>query len=385
MYVPARLALFSAAIFLVIGIFLPFWPLWLTGRGLGPVEIGIVLAAGPWIRIVVTPVFAHVADRFGARWGVMLGAAAGALLCFLAFVFTHGFWAILALSLAAGVFFAPIIPLGENVTLLLSVRRRFSYARVRLWGSLAFILGAVGGGWLLDGRSSELVLWMLIAAWGLVVAACLAMPRVPVEPDASDAAPRAPLRRIGTNRAFLTVLGAAGLIQAGHAAYYGFGTLHWRAAGIDETVIGALWAEGVIAEVLLFWFAGGLAARIGPARALFFAGLAGVARWAITAATVALPALAAAQALHALTFGLAHLAVMAFIARAVPDSISATAQSLYSGMVMGLAMAIAMPLSGALYQIAPGYAFAAMAGLCAAGAGIALLIPRVWTGGRLAI
>lgn len=382
MLVPARLAIFNAAIFLVIGIFLPFWPLWLTGRGLGPVEIGVILAAGPWIRIFVTPLFAHAADRFGARWGLMLGASICAFLSFVAFMFAEGFTAILLLSLAAGVFFAPIIPLGENVTLLLSEQRKFSYARVRLWGSLAFILGAVGGGWWLDGRGSEHVLWMLIGAWALVTAACLAMPRVPVALDAIRAAP---LRRIGTNRAFLTVLGAAGLIQAGHAAYYGFGTLHWRAAGIDETVIGALWAEGVIAEVLLFWFAGGIALRIGAARALLLAGVAGIARWAITAATVALPALIAAQALHALTFGLAHLAVMAFIARAVPESISATAQSLYSGMVMGLAMAIAMPVSGALYSIEPSYAFAAMAGLCLLGVGAAALVPRVWSDGRLAI
>lgn len=41
----ARLSAFYAAIFLVAGIQLPFWPVWLAARGLTAREIGIALAA----------------------------------------------------------------------------------------------------------------------------------------------------------------------------------------------------------------------------------------------------------------------------------------------------------------------------------------------------
>lgn len=40
-----RLGAFYAASFLVVGIQLPFWPVWLSGRGLDAQEIAILFAA----------------------------------------------------------------------------------------------------------------------------------------------------------------------------------------------------------------------------------------------------------------------------------------------------------------------------------------------------
>ena len=72
--------------------------------------------------------------------------------------------------------------------------------------------------------------------------------------------------------AFLLFLGAAAAIQSSHAVYYAFGTLHWRGLGHSEAVIGWLWAEGVIAEILLFAFGSALGSRLSPARLLMVAG-----------------------------------------------------------------------------------------------------------------
>src|SRR3546814_8893414 len=83
-------------------------------------------------------------------------------------------------------------------------------------------------------------------------------------------------------------------------------------------MIGLLWAEGVIAEVLLFACGAKVVQRLGPARMLLLGALAGVVRWTLLAASTDLAVLFAAQALHAFTFGAAHLGAIAFIARAAP-------------------------------------------------------------------
>jgi MFS transporter, PPP family, 3-phenylpropionic acid transporter len=75
----ARLSAFYAAIFLVAGIQLPFWPLWLAARGLTAREIGAVLAAAIWAKVLATPAIGAIADKSGARRAVMGALAATAL------------------------------------------------------------------------------------------------------------------------------------------------------------------------------------------------------------------------------------------------------------------------------------------------------------------
>ena len=165
--------------------------------------------------------------------------------------------------------------------------------------------------------------------------------------------------------------------------YYGFATLHWRDAGLSSDLIGALWAEGVIAEVVLFAFGARLVARLGPARLIALAGLCAALRWTVTALTVEPWLLALSQLLHAATFGATHLGNMHFLARATPPALSARAQSLHASITNGLATGAAMLASGWLYAGLGGGAFLVMAGLGAAGALAAAVLARGWDGGEL--
>jgi PPP family 3-phenylpropionic acid transporter len=222
-----------------------------------------------------------------------------------------------------------------------------------------------------------MILWLLIGGMALVVVACAQMP-VPALPRAAGGG--APLRRLLRAPPFLLFLLAASLIQCSHAVYYGFSTLHWRAAGIGDATIGALWAVGVIAEVVLFAFSGVIVRKVGVVPLLLAAATAGVARWTLTAVTTELAWLALAQVGHAFTFGATHLAAMHFIHRAVPPAMAATAQSLYSALAMGVVLASVMILAGVLYQGFGGGAFLAMAAMALLGFGAALLLRRRWSG-----
>jgi PPP family 3-phenylpropionic acid transporter len=166
------------------------------------------------------------------------------------------------------------------------------------------------------------------------------------------------------------------LIQASHATFYVFSTIDWRAASLDGLSIGALWALGVLAEIVLFAFAGRLPAAVGPAALLGIGAAGGVMRWTVMALdppTLLLPLL---QCLHALSFGATHLGAMGFLARAAPTGLAATAQG-YLAVAVAVAMAVLMMLSGLLYAAHGGLAYAAMALAAAAGGCFALLLPRL--------
>ncbi|NQU70565.1 MAG: MFS transporter, partial [Rhodospirillales bacterium] len=323
------ISLFFAAVFLFIGVHLPFWPVWLTAHGVAATEIGILLSVSSWIRAFAPPLIAQIADRTGKTKPLIVLMVAATLASFFLFTFTAGFWPLLAVSALAALTFGAVLPLTENLAMRASHEHGFDYGRVRLWGSLTFILGATFGGRLLVGREADFILTLLLGTLGLTLIASLALPNPPAAQKATGA--RRPIAHLLSRPIFIVFLLAVGLTQASHAALYGFGTLHWRAAGIADDVIGMLWAEGVIAEIALFAFSGAVARRLGPMRLLALGVAAGLIRWGVLGLTTELWALVAVQGLHALTFAATHLAAMHFLLRAVPASYSSTAQSLYSG------------------------------------------------------
>ncbi len=153
--------------------------------------------------------------------------------------------------------------------------------------------------------------------------------------------------------------------------------------GISDRVIGMLWAEGVIAEILLFWVGGAFMRRVRPGHAMLLAAAGGVVRWTVLGLTTEPALLFAVQWLHALTFGAVHLAGMTFVARAAPPGFAATVQSLYATIGTGAATALAILLVGPVYAAFGGGAYYVMAALSLFGGVAAWLLLHRWDGGRI--
>ena len=222
------------------------------------------------------------------------------------------------------------MPLIETVAVSGIRFRALDYGRVRLWGSISFIVASLGAGLVIGRIGPGVVMPLLVAATALMILGVHRLPRELTEAagkgtpalrglklkDAVDLF-RAPL--------FLLFLLAASLVQASHALYYSFGSLHWRTQGIPDGAIGALWSVGVVAEVALFAVSGRVIGYCGAARLLMLAGLAATLRWAFMAIDPPLLATALLQTLHAMSFGAAHLAAIHFMTHAVPFDRTATA------------------------------------------------------------
>ena len=363
-----RYAFYYGAVFLSVGCYLPFWPLWLEARGLTAGEIGLLLALAAWVKVVASPALAHLSDRAGWGKGSIVLLAGVSLLAFA------------AVQVVVAASFPLLVPLGESQTMAAVYRHALNYGRIRLWGSLAFIAGSLVAGRLVGAFTADWVLWLILAALGLTFAAAVALPGRAAAPPGGGAPEEerslGHLLRLLRRRGLLPFLLAAGMIQASHAAYYGFSSLHWRASGIGETTIALLWAEGVVAEILFFAVSGRLAQRVSPALLLLAAGLLGGLRWAALAMSTDLMVLAAAQSLHAATFAVTHLAAMHYLTRMTPSALAASMQSLYSALSGGLLMGGAMLLAGWLYEAGAALAFSAMAALALAAAAIMLPASR---------
>ncbi len=351
--------------FLVAGIQLPFWPVWLTARGLTAGEVGIVLGAAIWAKVFATPAIGAIADRWGARRPVMVALAATGLVAYAGLWPASPFSILVALNLVALTAQSALMPLGDTVTLAACRTAGHDYGRIRVWGSVTFILASLTSGAVLALSPADQVLPLVLAASTLVLLACLAIPKV--EGPAGGARRVTGMRAVAGDVRFWVFVLTASALQASHQVYYGFGTLHWRSLGLSDITIGFLWAEGVLAEIVLFWHGRSLLGRVGPLGLMMLGGAAGILRWSLTGLASWLPAIAALQLLHAFTFGASHLGAMHFLSRTVPLSAAASAQSLYAALSSGLGSGLVMVIAGTLYSAYGGGAYLFMALLSTAG------------------
>ncbi|WP_342108824.1 MFS transporter [Methylobacterium sp. SI9] len=369
---PARLSLLYAVVFTEIGIAMPFMPLWLDALGLDAAVIGVLLALPIATRIVATAPLMSLLDRgLGPRRMILAGSLALSLTYALMPGAAGIGWPLLAvfivLNAVAG---APLVPCIDYLTLA-AVRQdsRLAYSRIRMAGSIAFLLANLAGGFLLSALGGQVAVPLLLT--GLALGAALVAWR-------SRSVTGLPRGETGVGRPKLPVklwlcIGAAAAIQASHGAIYGFGSIYWTSQGIPAAWVGSLWAVGVLSEIVLFAVMPSLpAAWRSPVRLLSLGAAAAILR-AIGMFLIGdrLAALVPLQALHGLTFGATQLGAMAAVSAYAPDGARGRAQGTLSAVNASIAV-VATLVSGLAYRNGGPLAFLAMAPLAAAGLGLAL-------------
>ena len=366
--VSVRVGLFVGAYFTAMGV-TGFMPLWYADRGLSPAEIGQILGAASFLRVLAGPQWGGVADRLGRRRPVLMGATLAATIMALAFPLTAGFWPVLLVAAGQGVAASAINPLADSLALSLARQGLMEYGPVRAVGSATFMLATAAAGSLLTAIGSWLVPFLLAIGYGTSALLTPLLPEAEVGPSRARGYGGWELFRMP---AFRLAVAATALIQGAHAAYYGFAALLWRSQGLSDQTIGLLIAEGIVVEILLFWRGRRLIERLGPAGLTACAAVASVVRWSVIAFSPGLAVLVLVQLLHAATFAMQHLSSMLILGRAIPPERAATAQALHAALGYGIPAGAAMFVSGLLYARFGGLAFLAMALL----GGSALLLVR---------
>ncbi|HEY8564286.1 MAG TPA: MFS transporter [Beijerinckiaceae bacterium] len=348
-----RLSALHAAAFVQFGIALPFLPVWLASRGLAPSTIGLVLAGPIVTRILVTaPLMTLVDGRVGPR--LLLAASHAAMaLAYGVLLLAEGALAIGIVIALAAVAQAVVVP-GNDVVTLDAVRRRpdLSYSRLRVWGSISFLAASLAAGILVQRFGPGVVGPLLAVVPLLGLAATLgAVPHRlggEARPGGERAATEATRRDAGLPRALWFAIAAAACIQATHASLYTFGSLHWRSLGFPDALIGALWAVGVVAEILLFSALGAVTTARAAFALLGLGAVAALIRFPGLALDPGLAPTFVLQALHGLTFGAMHLGSMAILSLLAPEGARGRAQGLLAA-ALALVTAAATLACGPLY------------------------------------
>lgn len=336
------LAAFGAvwfAYFATIGMFNPYAPLWFKELGFSTLAIGAIASLQSWTRILSPYGWGWLGDRSGRRVAIVraaallcVGAAAG-LMFVREYAWVAFFTALLFLVNGA------IVPLSEaslaahlNQSGEMDTAR---YGRVRVWGSVGFIVAVLVTGALLQAAGIDLFPYLVTLMFGLLLLATLRLPaaREDVARHAGAPGVGAVLRRPVVAWFFASVF----FTVLAHTSLYAFFSLYLDALGYPKAAVGALWAVSVVGEIVFFWFQGRWFGSLSPHRWLTWAAALSVLRFAAIAAFGGHAAvLVFAQLLHAVTFAGHHGACIVLINRYFAGPLRGRGQALYTVLGYGI-------------------------------------------------
>lgn len=354
---PWRAALAAGAVNLVLGANLPYLPVWMErAAGMSGAEIAGAGTLAILIRIIAGPLAAGIAQDHGLR-GTLAAVMAIALAAYVLLLPDS--------PRAVAFFFCVVVysamnvmgPLFEAVLVYGTRGGRPDYGEGRAIASAAFVIANLAGGAILGAWGPDWVLIYLIGACAIAAIAPLF-----TKQGARAAVARRPLVSTFTDSftiyrmpGVLVFLLAAALIQASHGAYYAFASNIWIAQGIDGRHIGALWAIGVAAEILLLLLSRKLLKDMNYYALLWLGGLGALIRWTAAGFVLPVEAVYVFQTLHAASFAMTHIATMRFLQAALPDDKLPLAYSANGALIFGPAMAVTGLAAGLAYDaLAPG-------------------------------
>ncbi len=362
---------FYVAAFAVLGTYMQYFPGWLRGSGgLTEGQVSLVMAAGTIARTLAGPYWAQRVDRTGDARRVLLMLSIASVGAFALFSVSHSLlWAWLAAFLFGSVY-SPMYPIVDAAALQGASAGGYAFSRLRMVGSVAFLVIILVVGACLDHFGGSLVFAFVLVGLVAMVASALALPRGFAGVQSTERVHTPwwlPLR----SRSFVLLLVASALIQGSHATFYNLSTLHWTDHGISKTMAGALWAEGILAEIVLLFVAKRTVDKWRPTTLLMVGGAAAVVRWIVVGLTTSVPCLVAVGWLHALSFGLTYLGSLRALQRRVPLAQQATAQGLLGSATSGVGMVVCGLIGGFVYERFAGLGFFLMAAFAAIGCGLA--------------
>lgn len=361
-----RLSGFYFAYFAALGALVPYWGLYLQDRGFAPLEIGQLMAILMATKILAPNLWGWLADRSGQRLPIVRLASLLSALIFTGIFFAQGFWPIALVMALFSFFWNASLPQIEAATFNHLGLRVGRYASIRLWGSIGFVVSVAALGPLVGSAGTGLVPSTVLGLFLVLWASSLLVPEGPPHPHHAEPVS---FRRLLRQREILAFLGVCLLMQISHSNYYTFFSIYLKQAGYQGGAIGALWAWGVVAEVLIYLFMGRILERFGARRVLLASlGLASL-RWLLIGHFVDNPLiLIAAQALHAATFGTFHAAAIHLVHHYFPGRVQGRGQALYASLSFGGGGAIGSLLGGYLWEgMGPVVTFSVAAGIAALG------------------
>ncbi len=347
-----RLSRFYFSYYFFVGAFVPYWGLYLQSEHFSAADIGILMSLFQISRIFAPNFWGWLADHTGkrAQW-IKLTSFLG--LCgFMAVFWAHGFFWLFFVMAALSLFTSSTLPLAESLTLAHLATTNGHYSRIRMWGSLGFIVASVVLGFVIDASDIKSILWFLLLVQMTLFALSYTLPDPKLVAHEND---HFSIWQVIKHPNVIALLIGCSLRVTAHGGLYNFYSIYLSQHGYSKGTIGLLWAVGVVCEIGIFMLMPKIMNRYSLKTILITSLALAVLRFSLIGAAIDhLWLLILAQSLHAATFGSFHAASVEVITQFFKGRHQAKGQAIYNSVAYGI--------GGTIGGISGGYALQYLGG-----------------------
>ncbi|ADD79912.1 3-phenylpropionate MFS transporter [Candidatus Riesia pediculicola] len=346
--------------FFTNGIFFPFISVWLNYLGIEASKVGILISSGLIARFIGSLVIMKMVDRIGQTIVFIRCLSVITLILSFGFLLCSSWICMLLIIIGFNFFFSPMIPLTDVLTSHLQRKVSFEYGKVRVWGSVSFILSSFLTGYAAHQFGYHTIIYMLLVSEFFTSFSLMIHPNIKL--NLYSKRDRKSLRKeknssffeILKEKEILKFLFCTTLLQSSHAAYYGFSSVYWKEIGYSIEHVGTLWSVSIFSEIVLLIVFEKIKFKFCQVRSIFlYSTFFTIVRWNLVAFfSKSFIVLLFSQLLHSGTFTLCHLASIEFINRHSSKKIILL-NALYSSLGLGIGLAILAVISGFIYQNFP--------------------------------
>lgn len=329
-----NLSRFYFIYYFFVGAFVPYWGLYLKSEQLSEADIGILMSLFQISRIFAPNFWGWLADHTAKRvvW-IKLTALLG-LLGFVLVFWAHGFWVLFLVMAALSLFTSSTLPLSESLTLAHLATTNGHYSRIRMWGSLGFIVAAVILGFMTDFFGIKSLLWFLLGVQVTLFALTFQLPEANIAPHAHD---HFNIWQVVRQPNVIALLIGCALMVTAHGVLYNFYSIYLAKHGYSKSTIGLLWSIGVLCEIGIFMLMPSIMAKFSLKKILLVSLILAVIRFSLIGVAVdSLVLIILAQTLHAATFGSFHAASVEVITQYFNGRHQAKGQAIYNSVAYGV-------------------------------------------------
>lgn len=352
---------------------MPYLGLYLKSLGFMAAQIGVVFAVVHGTKLISPSILAWFSSGLSNRMRFIQGAALISTLAFSFFIYQQEFLNIILLTFVFSFFWNGMLPQFESITLTKLGTNTHVYSRIRLWGSVGFILTVAGVGGILYQVGLARWPWLVCLCLGAIFLSSVFLNESRVVETSKKTHS---LTAVLKNKKIIALFAVVFLMQASHGVYYAFFSILLDKLGYDATQIGQLWSLGVLAEIGLFLVMWRIFMRVTLHLALVLSLSLTIIRWLLIAwFSDSLFALLLAQILHAASYGAFHVICIQLTHRYFQGALHGKGQALYSSVGYGAGSMFGGLMAGVLWDdLGAAWVFSIAAFLSA----LALLITWLW-------
>ena len=330
-----------------IGCTYPFLNLYYQRMGLTGLQIGILSAISALVMPLASPLWGILGDSCNLHRALLSVAVGGTIIPVLILSASSTMHWLVPATFIFAFFFGPIGPLVDSTALEVAELSQRSYGELRVWGTVGFVISAWALGRIVESTNLKVLFYgyVLLTLGSLVLSLCL--------PPRREQWRGTAIRGLGiflTDRVFLLFLASVFLLSVAAMAVDNFFALYLDAIGVAEGLMGLIWALAALSEVPVMFFSEAFLRRFTTRQFLAISFAVYALQWFLYSQITSPIMILLLQLLHGLSYGAFVVAGVLYTNERAPEGLSATAQSLFTGVTMGLAGAMGAPIGGWLYD-----------------------------------